>query len=92
MSTRRGFLKAAFATVVTASVSSVVLEAAIDFIVTEHPDVKAVLDRMIDLEPHEKKAIANFVLAEIENGNWAKMDSFMHFGLGEGNALIDWKS
>ncbi|NOQ49342.1 MAG: hypothetical protein GQ553_01565 [Nitrosomonadaceae bacterium] len=45
---------------------------------------------MKDLEPQEKEAITQFVLSQIENGNWGKIDSFFQFNLSGDNGLVNW--
>jgi len=60
---------------------------AVEHVNKYHPEVQTVLDRISGnvITSQEKRAIANFVLAEIENGNWGKIDSFYQFGLSKKN-------
>ena len=58
---RRSFLKAALTVIATASVASPVLDAALGYISTEHPEVTAVLNRLpgLDLEQRRDQEINN---------------------------------
>jgi hypothetical protein len=91
MSTRRGFLKQALVVMAGATVVTPGLLRAIEHVNKYHPQVQAVLDKIPGnvITSQEKRAIANFVLAEIENGNWDQMDSFYHFGL---TGDLNWKN
>jgi hypothetical protein len=77
MSNRRGFLKQALVLMAGATVVTPTLLRAIEHVNNYHPEVQAVLDKVSGnvVTSKEKRAISNFVLAEIENGNWDVMDA-----------------
>ncbi len=84
VSNRRGFLKQALIVIAGASVAPSVLIRAIDHVHKYHPEVQAVFDRIPVnpdkiLDQQQKQAIAKFVLAEIDNGNWELMDQLFNF-------------
>ena len=93
MSTRRGFLKQAIILAAGASIITPAVTRAVEHLSKYHPEVQAVLNRFPDpLEDYENEAIANFIVAEIDNGNWQQFESFQMFGLkSESNALVNWK-
>lgn len=77
MSNRRGFLKKALVLMAGATIVTPALTRAIKHVQKYHPEVQAVFDRMPnDLLFTEKRAIAKFILAEIESGNWDAIEQF----------------
>ena len=92
MKTRRDFLKLSLTVLIGATVVTPELTRAVAHLEQYHPEVQAVFERLPDdLLSHEKKAIAQFILAEIECGNWGLYDSmFQFFPSSESNSLTKW--
>ena len=93
MKTRRDFLKLSLTVLIGASVVTPELTRAVAHLEQYHPEVQSVFSRLPDdLELFEKKAIARFILAEIENGNWDLIESmYQFFPNSESNSLTNWK-
>ena len=89
MSTRRIFLKQALTLMAGATVVTPTLMRAIEHVQKYHPEVQAVLDRIPGnvVTSQEKRTISNFVLSQIECGNWDLIDSFHHVLTGD----VNWK-
>ncbi len=91
--TRRSFLKKALVIIAAATIVTPELIRAIEHVKKYHPEVQAVIDRMPgDITIEQRKAMADFILSEMENGNWDLIESFQFFGFeDEKNAGINWK-
>ncbi len=58
-----------------------------------HPEAIELFSKFPDpLEEYEKVHMSNFLIAEIDNGNWAKIETFINYSLKtEANAIVNWK-
>ena len=92
MSNRRGFLKQAILLAAGATLVTPAVERAVSHLSKYYPEVQTVLSRFPDpLSEIEKKAIAEFIIAQMDCGNWQQMESFYMYGLeSELNANINW--
>ena len=90
--TRRIFLKQAMLLTLGATVVSPALIRATEHIYRYYPEVEAVLSRFPKgLSESEREAITNFIISQVDCGNWQQLEGFHLFGFDkEENVMTNW--